>query len=90
MHIDYLIRMANDIGAFFASEADPKVAAASIHMHLQRFWDPRMRSQIIAHYNSSGGAGLEGAVLAAVKQLAAESQAKQGSREAAKNAKEET
>jgi formate dehydrogenase subunit delta len=72
MQIDYLIRMANDIGAFFASDPDPNAAAASIHSHIRRFWDPRMRAQIVAYYNETQGAGLEGPVLAAIKSLAAE------------------
>jgi len=76
MHIDYLIQMANDIGAFFSSESEPSAAAASIHQHIKRFWDPRMRAQILAHYHDSRGADLEGPVLAAVKLLAGEQQKK--------------
>lgn len=76
MHIDYLVRMANDIGAFFASEEDQNVAIASIHQHLRRFWDPRMRSRIVAHYNETGGADLEDRVRTAVQRLAEETAAK--------------
>lgn len=76
MHIDYLVRMANDIGAFFASEADQNVAANSIHLHLKRFWDPRMRERIIAYFNETGGVGLEGPVRTAVQRLAEETAAK--------------
>jgi len=72
MHIDYLIRMANDIGTFFASDPDPSAAAASIHNHIKRFWDPRMRAQIVAHYQQTSGTGLEGATLTAIELLAAE------------------
>jgi formate dehydrogenase subunit delta len=72
MHIDYLVRMANDIGAFFASEPDAQAAAAAIHSHIKRFWDPRMRAQIVAHYHEAHGEGLDGAVLNAVKLLATE------------------
>jgi len=72
MHIDYLVRMANDIGAFFASEPDPQAAAAAIFSHLRRFWDPRMRAQIIAHYHDARGEGLDATVLTAVKMLAAD------------------
>ena len=72
MHIDYLVRMANDIGAFFASEPDTQAATAAILNHLRRFWDPRMRAQIVAHYLEARGEGLEGQVLTAVKMLAAE------------------
>ncbi|MDY6947420.1 MAG: formate dehydrogenase subunit delta, partial [Pseudomonadota bacterium] len=62
MHIDYLVRMANDIGSFFASETDQDAAVTSIQLHLKRFWDPRMRARIVAYFNETGGAGLEGAV----------------------------
>ena len=31
--------------------------ARSVQGHLKRFWDPRMRAQIVAHYRA-GGAGL--------------------------------
>lgn len=76
MHIDYLVRMANDIGSFFASEPDESVAAASIHQHIKRFWDPRMRARIVAHYNETGGAGLDGPARSAVQRLAQETAAK--------------
>lgn len=76
MHIDYLVRMANDIGSFFASETDQNVAAASIHQHLKRYWDPRMRGRIIAYFNETNGAELEGPVRAAVQRLAEETAAK--------------
>ena len=70
MHIDYLVRMANDIGAFFASEQDQGVAAEAIRQHIQKFWDPRMRSRIVGYYNDTGGKDLEGPVRAAVQRLA--------------------
>ena len=76
MHIDYLIRMANDIGAFFANDADQDAAAESIHQHIQRFWDRRMRTAIIAYYNETTGPELEGAVRVAVQKLAQEQPAK--------------
>jgi formate dehydrogenase subunit delta len=76
MDIDYLIRMADDIGAFFASEADQSVAAANILAHIKRYWDPRMRAKIVAHYRETKGIGLEGAVLEAVQRLAQEASAK--------------
>ena len=41
-----LVKMANEIGAFFAAEPDPKVARAGIAGHLKRFWEPRMRRGI--------------------------------------------
>ena len=61
--------MANDIGAFWAAEADKNEAARNVANHLTRFWDPRMRRQIVAHYRE-GGAGLNDIVRAAVAMLA--------------------
>lgn len=75
MSPDKLVRMANQIGAFFAHqgrgpEADEK-AVTAIAKHLDDFWDPRMRSAIIAH-GAAGGAGLDPLVKHAVERLAAE------------------
>ena len=55
MNTDYLVKMVNEIAAFFEAERDPQEAAKSIANHLQRFWDPRMRKQIIAHLEDGGG-----------------------------------
>lgn len=68
MNIDHLVSMANDIGNFFDGEVGQKDAPASIALHISRYWDPRMRSQIIAHV-AGGGAGLHPTALAAVKTL---------------------
>jgi len=57
MHIERLVAMANDIGAFFDAEPDKVETAKGVANHLRRFWDPRMRRQILAHYRE-GGAGL--------------------------------
>jgi formate dehydrogenase subunit delta len=61
--------MANDIGAFFNAEADKDEAAKSIAGHLTRYWDPRMRREIITHYRE-GGAGLDPVVRSAIGLLA--------------------
>ena len=75
MHSDYLIRMANDIGHFFISSGPPDEAARNIQAHIKRFWDPRMRNAIIAHYRA-GGSDLEGPVRTAIQLLAEETAAK--------------
>jgi formate dehydrogenase subunit delta len=55
-NIDHMVKMVNEISAFWASEAaDPQAAAASVATHLRRYWDPRMRRQIIAHYHAGAG-----------------------------------
>jgi formate dehydrogenase subunit delta len=69
MRIERLVTMANDIGAFFATDPDRSLATSNVASHLQRFWDPRMRRQIVAHY-FEGGAGLDEIPLAAVALLA--------------------
>jgi formate dehydrogenase subunit delta len=57
MEIGRLVAMANDIANFFDSEPDKKVAAEGVRFHISRFWEPRMRREIIAHV-AAGGAGL--------------------------------
>ncbi|MDD5034475.1 MAG: formate dehydrogenase subunit delta [Methylococcaceae bacterium] len=68
MHIENLVKMANDISAFFQAEPKRELAVHAIADHLKKFWDPRMRKQIIAHYRS-GGAGMAELTREAVKQL---------------------
>lgn len=66
MHIENLIKMANQIGLFFEAEPDQEQAAKDIASHLKRFWDPRMRTAIIAHVDQ-GGTGLKEIVTTAIK-----------------------
>ncbi|MSQ59832.1 MAG: formate dehydrogenase [Betaproteobacteria bacterium] len=44
---EHLYKMANQIGAFFAAQAGRAEAIEGIANHLKRFWDPRMRKQIV-------------------------------------------
>jgi formate dehydrogenase subunit delta len=69
MNIEHLVSMANDISHFFDGEYGAKDSPPNIATHITRYWDPRMRSQIIAHA-AAGGAGLTPTALAAVKTLA--------------------
>jgi formate dehydrogenase subunit delta len=64
--------MANDIGHFFNAEADKNVAAQGVANHIKRYWDPRMRREIIAHYRE-GGAGLDPVPRSAIALLATSS-----------------
>lgn len=70
MDIEHLVTMANDIAAFFDKAADQE-PAQSVATHLHRYWDPRMRRQIIEH-EQSGGAGLSDLARGAVQLLAQE------------------
>ena len=68
MRADKLAAMANQIGAFFASQPGGD-APAAIADHLAKFWDKRMRQTIIAHAEA-GGQGLDPLVFQAVLLLA--------------------
>ncbi len=57
MNIEYLVKMANEIAAFFAAEPDGEQAARDMASHLKRFWEPRMRREIVEYYRR-GGEGL--------------------------------
>ena len=69
MRAERLVSMANDIGAFFNAEPDKTVAAQNVATHITRYWDPRMRREIVAHYREKGGAGLDPLARSAVALL---------------------
>ena len=68
MEISRLIAMVNDIAAFFEAEADRATAVEGVRAHLVKFWEPRMRREIVSHVRS-GGRGLTPVGEAAVKLL---------------------
>ncbi|VVE74600.1 formate dehydrogenase subunit delta [Pandoraea sputorum] len=51
-----LVRMANRIADFFDSLPDREEALDQVATHLHKFWDPRMRSQILALVETPDGA----------------------------------
>ena len=67
MKAERLVYMANQIGKFFAAQGE-EAAVAGVADHLKKFWDPRMRAQIVAHLDV-GGVGLDPNVAAAVARL---------------------
>ena len=68
MSPDKLVYMANQIGKFFASQGHDGAVAGTAD-HIQKFWDPRMRTQIFRHLEA-GGAGLDPNVREAIERLA--------------------
>lgn len=68
MQVERLVKMANEIAQFFAAESMPEEAPQNVATHLTRFWDPRMRRDIILHVGH-GGEGLSELALAAVRLL---------------------
>ncbi|WP_256679218.1 formate dehydrogenase subunit delta [Pseudomonas sp. AOB-7] len=69
MNATQLIKMANQIGAFFASQPDPGQARTEYAQHLKRQWDPQMRTALYAHLDASGGEGLSEFVLQVLRDL---------------------
>jgi formate dehydrogenase subunit delta len=67
MSPDRLVYMANQIGTFFRSQGEAEAAASTVE-HIKKFWDPRMRSAILAHLEA-GGVGLNPDVRDAVEAL---------------------
>jgi formate dehydrogenase subunit delta len=62
-----LVKMANDIAAFFASDPDPAARLEGIASHLKRFWDPRMRAELLRHLDHDGAPDLAPVVTDALR-----------------------
>lgn len=62
-----MVHQANQIAQFFSSYSEAE-ALAGIEDHLRKFWEPRMRRQLIAHVER-GGEGLSSLALKASSQL---------------------
>lgn len=67
MDIDNLVRMANRIGDFFDAMPDADEARDGVANHLKRFWEPRMRAEILRYLDATGGAGLKPVVIEALR-----------------------
>lgn len=68
MDIDKLVHMANRIAEFFEAMPDPAEARDGVAQHLQRYWEPGMRRELLAHVQANQGVGLRPLVLAAVRE----------------------
>jgi formate dehydrogenase subunit delta len=73
MNTDLMIKMLNEISAFFDSEEDKSQAAQDVKSHIRRYWEPRMRAQLLEYFKERQGVGLSDLALKAVTLLAAES-----------------
>lgn len=69
MDVQNLIRMANQIGSFYEAYPDPDAASREVVSHLKRFWEPRMRHELLTHVRAHGTAGLTPLVSTAVALL---------------------
>lgn len=64
-----LVRMVNDISSFFGSEEDQEVAASGVVGHITKFWNPRMRKQLVEHVYEAGDGDLSELAQLAVRKL---------------------
>ena len=60
-----MVHMANQIALFFAGYPQGE-AVAGVADHLKKFWEPRMRRQLL-DYLAAGGSGLHPLVVQAVE-----------------------
>ena len=70
MNPERLAEMVNDIANFFAAEQDRDIAVDGVCNHLRKFWEPRMRKQIVAYVRDHGGVGMSNLAKAGVNKLA--------------------
>ena len=66
---DNIIKMANDIGHFYAAEPAREDAIAGIVNHISRYWAKRMRDKLVEQAQQQD-CGLEELPLAAARRLA--------------------
>jgi formate dehydrogenase subunit delta len=62
MNPAHLIKMANQIGAFFEAMPDHRQAAKDVASHILRSWEPRMRTRFLEHIASAGDGELKAVV----------------------------
>jgi len=61
-----LIKMVNQIAQYFAGEPDQQQAVLSVRNHLQMFWTPGMRKELLAWQTAHQGADMHPLAQAAV------------------------
>jgi formate dehydrogenase subunit delta len=68
-HNSNLIKMANDIGAFFEAMPDQHQAAKEAATHIKKFWEARMQKALREHLKAHGDGELKPVMREAVKAL---------------------
>lgn len=68
MDMQNLIHMANQIGVFFEAMPEHEVAVLGVADHLHKFWDPRMRRQLLAYLDAENGKDLRPIVVSAIRE----------------------
>lgn len=67
MSPEKMVMMANQIATFFTTQPGDD-RAEQLAGHINDFWEPRMRRQLLDHV-AAGGAGLDPLVIAAAGQF---------------------
>jgi len=62
-----LVKMVNEIASFFEGDADRNAVLEGVAGHLKRFWDPRMRRDIVRWVDEHDGEGLKETALLAIR-----------------------
>lgn len=68
MNTEHLISMVNRIGEFFEAMPDREEALEGIALHVKRFWEPRMRRELLDYMDRKSGEGIEPVVLEALRE----------------------
>ena len=63
-----MVHKANSIASFFAAYSREE-GVAGVANHIELYWEPRMRRQLLAFVQETGGRGLDSLVIEATKRL---------------------
>ena len=58
MSTENLIKMVNQIAQYFATEPDQQQAVLGVRNHLQMYWTPGMRKELLAWQTEHHGADM--------------------------------
>lgn len=68
MDAERIVDLANRIGDFFQAYPDRQEAMDGVAGHIRRYWEPRMRHQLLALVDAGGATGLSDLLAATVKE----------------------
>lgn len=68
MDAERIVDLANRIGDFFQAYPDRQEAMDGVATHIRRYWEPRMRQQLLAAVDAGAATGLSDLLTATVKE----------------------
>lgn len=69
MSAENLVKMANQIAQFFSTEPDQEQAVKGVQQHIQSFWTPAMRIELMAWQLERRGENLHPLVQSALTEM---------------------